>query len=250
MINYSIDGSVYAYPFQERLPNVEELYDYCKIINDLHDVIIEKQPRHKKYFLFSRDIKLVNGIKELNFCEKEYSLFTQIVKDNLKKPILVKDAQDLLNEIWNRLLPYNLNSNSNEQNDNDVQDENKGDLSRHIIFEKWFNIENIVFKSSKDVSLISDTLKRINSIELRENTIKNIALIAALNRYVYLSSDNHHIIAGRQLLTETIPVAYSGALEHQLREHLNKNTKHLNSLPEMSPQYRKNSLHWGTEKKP
>jgi len=137
MNNYSIDASVYAFQFKEGISDPNEIYSYYKTINDLYEVIIEKQPRNKKFYLFLRDIELINDFDELNLIEQDISLLDQMLK-KANIAINSRDTRKMFETIITRLNP----AISNNASDNDR-------LPEKVMFENWFNIEDIKFKDDK-----------------------------------------------------------------------------------------------------
>ena len=189
MVSYSIDASVYAFPFKEGISDPNEIISYYQAINDLYEVIIEKQPHDKKYYLFLRDIELINDNDELNLLAQNISQLDQMSR-NANIPITLREAQKFIGTIIKRLLPVAaLDSNP---------------LSEIIIFENWFNIEDVTFTAGKSPSLPNDLTQKINNEKLRENTKKNIVKIAYLNKYIYNNDNIHNIILGNYVTSKTI----------------------------------------------
>jgi hypothetical protein len=190
MTNYSIDASVYAYPFQDDNINGDGLYDYYKTIMVLHDLIIEKQARYIRYFISKRDIELIIKNEELNFIEQNASLMDQILNDSYCN-INMRDAQKCLDEIFSILY-------------NPVHDPVKGDMTKHVIFENWFDVDRI---SSNSYPRLPDTLsKEIHNKELRKNIIKHLLLLAALNKYVYKNCETHQLVINSSIKEQDIPM--------------------------------------------
>jgi hypothetical protein len=222
MTNFSIDGSVYAYQLHDNALNVDDLYNYCKIIRDLHDLIIEKQPRTKKYFLFKRDIISIIKNDELNLINKDISLFKNIIRDNPEKQFLVIEAQKLLYEIWDRLItvtPEGYENNDNEYNEKDK----KSNLNKKILFENWFDIENISFASTNDPKLPNDIIKEIQNKELRKNLKKNLTIIATLNKYIYKNNESHKIVFSNNSTLNILPITARFDIEMKKVTYQNKN---------------------------
>ena len=239
MTNYSIDGSVYAYPFQEGILNIEDLYKYCKTIRDLHDVIIEKQPRNKKYYLFLRDMISIFKNDELNFINKDIELFRDIIRENPKKQFLIKEAQKLLNEIYERLLPTDIKNSENNDSENDAK---KGNLNRYVIFENWFNIKNIIFLQGHEPMLPDYILKEIKNKDLRKNLRKNMAIIAALNKYVYKNNEIHKVVLNNNCPSDNFNVTAEFDIKMEQVSYLDKNDKPKNYVYKIKELPLKNAI--------
>jgi len=185
MISYSIDASVYAYPFKKDIPDQNEIYIYYKTIEDLYEVIIKKQPRNRKFYLF-KDIVLLFDYKELNLLERDILILDKMSM-KAKIPFTFRDAQKNLRKIFNKLLSTT-----------DL-------LSKKIMFENWFNIKDVKFKYDKYPPL-PELDDKIDNKYLLENIKKNIAKIAYLNEYVYKNNNIHNITIGNNISSQTITV--------------------------------------------
>jgi len=192
MISYSIDASVYAYPFSDSIPDPNEIYIYYKTIMDLYDILIKEQPRNKKFYLFFMDIVLLYYHKELNLLEQDISQLDKMLI-NANIPFTFNEAQKTLDTIITWLLT--------NRSDIDLDDDK---LPEKIIFEDWFNIEDVKFKSGKELSLPEEVRREIKNEELFINTKKNIAKIAYLNEYVYKTDEFHNIILNSYIQTQPI----------------------------------------------
>lgn len=168
MNNYSIDASVYA--CQENIP----VKDYIKTVIKLYNLICEDKPRDKRYYLFEKDIE---------FLRNNNLDFAQLNLNSLPKKKPFDYIQELLNIIYDKVL-------SNSTLDTHST---KIFLSKYISFEKWFNIIDINFNSPPILS--PDLSEEINNINLKTNLKKNIAIIEALNKYVYKNTEIHKIIS-------------------------------------------------------
>ena len=191
MNSYSIDASVYAYPFQQTPSDPNEVYYYCKSINDLCNIVNKIQPRNKKIYLFFRDMKFINKNKDLNYIIQNISPLDQLLKKNNIKINLLREAQEILDMLFNKFL---------------LNPKNENKLSEKIIFEKYFNIENVIFKENKTIKLPNDIDKIIKNKELKKNTKKNIAKIIYLNKYVYKNYKIHNIILGGSIPAQSIKI--------------------------------------------
>ena len=223
MTNYSIDGSVYAYPFQDNKPNIEEYNKYYTTIKNLHDVIIEKQPRHKKYFLFQKDINLFS--ESIISMDRDKSLFDQIFNNNQKSGSII-ELQTILMEMWGKLLP---NPKKTIKNDNE-KNENYGDLTKHIIFEDWFDIEDVIFKPNKEPILHDDLIKKIKNNNLRKNLEKHLAMIVALNKYIYKNNKTHDIVLGNNILLKPITITAAFDIKMTQGSYQSKDGKIINYI--------------------
>jgi hypothetical protein len=202
MTSYSIDGSVYAYPFQENAMSVEEYNKYYKIIRDLHDIIIEKQPRYIKYFLFSQDINLL--AKSIALFDQNIELINRVIKGNPQEAGSIVDLKIIITEIWNRL---QSKDNKNDNTQNNERNGNGGDLTEYIIFENWFDIKDVVLKSKLELALPDDINQKIQNEDLKINLKKHLTLIAALNKYIYKNNETHNIIVlNNNISSKTIPI--------------------------------------------
>ena len=160
MINYSIDASVYAYPFQQKPSDPKEIIYYCKAINNLCDVVNKKQPRNKKIYLFLRDMKFIYKNKELNYVLQDISSLDQLLKEKNIKINILREAKENVEMVFNRFQSFLFTPlKENKQSD-------------EIIFEEWFNIENVIFKDNKTITLPNDIDKIIKNKELKKNTKK------------------------------------------------------------------------------
>jgi len=189
MISYSIDASVYAYPFKKGNSYTgEELTEYYDTINNFFEIIVEKQPRDKKFYLFSSDIEFINDHDELKLLEQNISPLNQMVEN---KEIDFREVQEHLDNIIKRLLF--------PTSDDDP-------LSEIIIFENWFHIEDVKFKDDNYPLLPDEVSEKIGNEELIKNTTKNIAKIAYLNEYVYKSGEFHNIILNNYIQAQPISI--------------------------------------------
>ena len=173
MNNYYIDASVYAYPFNKDTQNEEyinNLSDYIDRIEILDDVINFNKQFHIKYFLSYRDIVF---LEENNLDLTEIDINELSINRNVKMGLEI--AQDSLEKIYRKILT-----------DPDPGKSNKA--SKYIDFDEWFMIRGIDINSEPD-----DISMLIRNKELRDNTIKNMAIIAALNKYVYKNSKNNDV---------------------------------------------------------
>ena len=192
MNSYSIDASVYAYPFKDNIPDPNGIYIYYKTIMDLYDIIIKEQPLNKKFYLFFMDIVLLYYHKELNLLEQDISQLNEtFIKANI--PFDFNEAQKSLDTIITWLLT----------NKSDI-DLNDDQLPEKIIFEDWFNIEDIKFKDYNNLSLPEEINEKIYNEDLKINTAKNIAKIAYLNEYVYKNDEFHKIILNNYIQVQPI----------------------------------------------
>lgn len=181
MINYSIDASVYVCPFQG-VPDITEIEKYYDIIYEL-DKLITKHPQYRKFYLFEEDMKLIRKYHNINFTKENISKFNQILKSKYPKR----------NMEWIMYLTERLISNMDNKK------------KEYIMFERWFNIEDVKFKDGNYPLLPGEIDKNINNKELKKNTKKNIAKIAYLNEYIYKSNKIHSIILDDCIKTESIP---------------------------------------------
>jgi hypothetical protein len=192
MNNYSIDASVYAFPFSNKIGNAKEIENYCKTVMYISRLVggkNRKELRHIKYFFFGKDIELINNKnKHYFFSINTINQMKQILKKNNNNYIDVHDAQIKFNTLIKRLEINNKNYNA--------------DIQEIVLFEKWFNIENINFEPDKVLLLPDEVSKKINNKELIENTCKNIAKIAYLNEYVYNNNEDIHNIILNDCITE------------------------------------------------
>jgi hypothetical protein len=190
MISYSIDASVYAYPFQKTPSDPSEIYKYCKNINDLCDIVNVKQPRNKKIYLSSRDIKKIAKNRELNFIVQDINVLKQVFNENDNEINILDEAYVSLDNFFNRFLFTSI--------------EDK--LPEKIIFENWFNIENVSYDNNKIFSLPDDINKALNNKDLKKYATKNIAKIAYLNEYIYKNDKLHCLILGCNIPSQTINI--------------------------------------------
>jgi hypothetical protein len=180
MINYSIDASVYA--FQGDTCDVTEIEKYYDIIDKL-DKLITKHPHYRKFYLFEEDMKLIRKYYLMYFTEENISRLDKILKSNGSRR----------NMGWARLLTENIISKMDNKK------------KEYIMFEKWFNIEDVKFKDGNYPPLPKEINEKINNKELIKNTKRNIAKIAYLNEYVYKSDQIHNIILNDCIETKSIP---------------------------------------------
>jgi len=160
MVNYSIDASVYACPFQG-IPDITEIEKYYDIIDKL-DKLITKHPQYRKFLLFEEDMKLIRKYYTINFTKDNISRLNQILKNNHSRR----------NMEWVMLLTERIISNMDNKK------------KEYIMFEKWFNIKNVEFIDGNYPPLPEEINKKIANKEIKKNTKKNIAKIAYLNEYV------------------------------------------------------------------
>ena len=76
---------------------------------------------------------------------------------------------------------------------------------KYIMFEKWFNIEDVEFKDVNYPPLPEEINEKTSNEELIKNTQKNITKIAYLNEYVYKNDELHNIILNDCIGTKSIP---------------------------------------------
>jgi hypothetical protein len=187
MDNYSINASFYAYPFQVKKSGIKGIEIYCDKIKQLYDLIFSKHPQYRRFFLFDNDLKLIRKIKELNLSMQDTSLINQIDQTLKEHGSLsrMRSAQYLFDMIISKISSKKY---------------------EYIMFEKWFNIEDVEFINNNYPSLPKEVNDEINNEDLKENTLKNIAKIAYLNKYVYKSDILHNIILNNSISIQSIPV--------------------------------------------
>jgi hypothetical protein len=194
MNSYSIDASVYAFPFSNITgdeKDAKEIKKYCNTINNLYNSITKNgklQQRNFKYFFFYKDIELINK-KNLFFKFSDVNKIQEILKNNNIYDINVKQTQKRFVE-----LREELRINNTIKISNNPQDKFKERRQNNVIFEKWFKIENINFEPNKEPSLPVDVSGKICNQVLINNAKKNITKIAYLNKYVYKNNVNIHKI--------------------------------------------------------
>jgi hypothetical protein len=199
MNNYSIDASVYAYPFQGNSLDIKEIEDYNNTICNFNKLVDNSQ-FNIKYFLFEKDIKLILYNEKYDFSKQNIShLNALLVKNNSTIKIIgtQNEFKKTITILAVRLGLYKtFNTNNNNQG---------GDFTKYIIFEKWFKIKDVSFRSPEPQ--LSDSLSKIIEDEkLRDNSIKNIAIIAALNKNVYKNNEIHKIIFGNNVALKNIKI--------------------------------------------
>ena len=172
MNNYIIDASVYAFPFSGITQNPENrrnlLIEFAERIQELSKIVIEKQIRHLKYFLSYRDIEFLRISKlDLTQMDMNSTVISAFDKD---EKLLIYESQILLEGIFKRLKRS----------------------SEYIEFEEWFKILNINFNSAP--LLNGNVIADYHNYGVEKNTINNIAIIAALNNYVYKNTEIMKII--------------------------------------------------------
>jgi hypothetical protein len=198
MVSYSIDASVYAFPFNKEILDHNDIINYLETISNLSEVIFEKQPRDKKYYLFLRDIELIDNCEDLNLIEQDISILDKIL-ESTDTFFNIRNVQLCIEKIFNRLLP--TTSEDSEDNEEDVDP-----LAKKIIFENWFHIEDIDFKPGKKLSLPDEMNKKRYNEKLLENTEKNMAKIAYLNKYVYKDENIHKLVLGCDIHAQSISI--------------------------------------------
>jgi len=213
MTNYTIDGSVYNYPFNNTQPNINELDIYYMDVKYLYDLLFKKQDRYNKqtgckhYYLLQDDIKLT--MEYLGQHKKGYTVPSSITPEENKeidwsKAIIdsrINDIKTTLGKLF-RNLGYTENNNIVQY----AEDE----ITEHIKIDSWFDIEDVTFKPDKQLLLPDDILLKIQDQNQRENTKKNLAIIAALNRYVYQGNMTHNLIMSKSITTKVIPLKDTG----------------------------------------
>ena len=188
MTNYSIDASVYAFPFHNNAGSAKEIESYFKNIYYISLLVSNKsaddkmRPRNIKCFLFENDIKLIIKNKELYFSEEDEIPLRETLK---KGELLYLDPNDLRRNfevIMKRL-------------GNTDPFDYAEDIKNKIIFERWFGIENIIFiaKKGKTVPPGDAVVKNIR---------EHLALLSALNKYVCKNSKNHILILNKNMREE------------------------------------------------
>jgi len=182
MINYSIDASVYANPFQENNYDVKEIKNYYDTIKNLAGIIFDKHPQNRKYYLFENDIKLISRNGKLDFSKQDITKLNKILKSKypLCNMIVVRK---LFDKIISRIFT---------------------DKRNHIMFDNWFNIKNIEFKDDNYPSLPDELNEKISNEDLIKNTKKNMTKIAYLNKYVYKSDKLHNIVLKKSISAQSV----------------------------------------------
>jgi hypothetical protein len=175
MNNYSIDASVYAYPFQTTTPSLEEIIEYAKAIGNLYKLVIQKKPHYIRYYFFLRDIKL---LRNLNLD------LTKINIDVLPKGLSLDKLKNQLRAVFNEIIGTNS--------------------SKYTIFENWFKIEDVSLRT--EPQLPDDISKNIINEALRNNLKKNISIIAALNKNVYKNNEIHKIILSNNVTSKNMQI--------------------------------------------
>jgi len=207
MNNYSIDASVYAFPFANMTGDIkeaEEIKKYCNTINKICYLAMNRgkwEKRDKKYFFFYRDLELIYKYKEVFlFSLGAVNKMQQILIKNKISYINVSQVQKRFINLLNEL--RNINIISNDQKKSDFLEK----WQKGVIFEKWFNIEDINFKQNKEPSLPDEVCKKLGSQDLINNAKKNIAKISYLNKYVYKNEMLHNIVLSNSISAQSIPI--------------------------------------------
>jgi len=201
MNNYSIDASVYAFPFHFNGKTWDwdagKIENYCRTINYITRLVGGKgrlELRHIKYFFFGRDIDLIE--KNFLFPYSVINQMKELLKSNDNDYFDVKDVQSKFQTLIKRL---KINDKSSNNDDNT-------DIQEKILFEKWFKIEDIHFTPGKEPSLPNVVSGKVCNQVLINNAKKNIVKIAYLNEHVYKSSELHNIILGNCNTSQIIPI--------------------------------------------
>jgi hypothetical protein len=176
MNNYTIDASVYALPQTSGESDADDkvIFNYLKGINTICDLA---ERRDINIFLLYRDVKLLDRLKLLPDIDSMKSLKMQKIIYN---PGTI-----------NRFLDYLLRS---------IQDYASGktadlkDAAKYKVFENKFCF-NIKLDENSGNSIAPVEIKNtIGNEELRDNFVKNSAIIAKLNEHVYKNNPDRHKI--------------------------------------------------------
>jgi len=174
MDNYFVDVSVYASPISNNDQcikiNKYALIEYIKRIEILYEIIIVEQPRYLKYYLYNYDINfLLKNNLDLTQLDNNFILKSYL---NSEEKILLENAKKLLNEIYKRVPIAN----------------------KYIEFKSWFKILYCTILSKP--ILQSDVLRNYFIDVQKEHTKNNIAIVAALNNYIYKNTNNIKLVLG------------------------------------------------------
>lgn len=183
MNNYTIDASVYAYSLNIN-SSQKEINNFLKNVNNLYKIVMGKQPRNIRCYLLLKDIKL---LKILNLD------ITKLRANSL--PRTLRNAQRNLFFMYKKLLPGTVSNNLTS---------NRKELSRYYLFEENFGIDSINFHSQPQFSY--DISQEINK-NLQDNFKKNIAIIVALNNFVYKNCETHKIIYGNNTALNDVSIS-------------------------------------------
>ena len=203
MTNYTIDGSVYTYPFHNTQPDIKEIDVYSRDVLDLYSLLFQKQDRYvkqigcKHYFLFRNDIKLV-----MEFIEQFVLKNRTVPSSDDSKGDDQKIIDSRIRDIFNVLIRIITRKKHVESSSMDQYGENE--TTEQMRLDSWFDIEDVTFLPGKEPLLPDDILVKITDQSQRENIKKNLAIIAALNKYVYKNNITHNIIMSKNITEKTI----------------------------------------------
>jgi hypothetical protein len=210
MTSYSIDGSVYIFPFYEYVENRTKVVKYLSTIKKLKKLLLDDQPKHFRYYVFKDDIKLIKKNGKFDLATIHINKFNE---NELEIPFDMRDVlnqyKKTLGQLRNRLIP---------ENEDRIQD--------YIVFEKWFDINDVNFKL---VPSLPDNIRmNIQNKVLEKNLRKHITMIAILNKYVYENSDQHGIILGDTIDIKDIRVTANFDIDMATGSYENKEGKVIN----------------------
>lgn len=179
---YSIDTSIFKSLYNNQNIDGAILFDFYKCIRDLHEIIVKKQPRRQKYFLFSDSIDIMERC-------------ISFIEDNKNKTVLNKKLNEYTKSIsMDEVLR--------------LLDEIKRKMPKKIfLFEEWFDIEKINLHSIEewfDIDKINlHPISLGNEIPyniLLNSSRDHFAVIAAFNKYIYKNCDKHQFILSNNIV--------------------------------------------------
>jgi len=241
--------------------NSNEIMDYYKTIKDLSfvlNIIFERQTRNVKCFLFAKDIRLIRKYSNIDLAKitgKSVSLLDQTL-EVITPALDMEDIKNLLVILLSKLQFIDLPDNFGNQRTFDnlitrLDSATNYRIQDKIIFEKWFDIENVTFNkvdensnSLPELQLPEYISKTIQSEDIKDNLKRNFAIIASLNKYVYGNYDIHKIVLSDSLVSNVsteIPITanfninmtkpdqkyYNGQVDHKIWNFPPDNKIHL-----------------------
>jgi len=197
MINYTVDGSVYIFPLHAESPNIEYMNiikkDVVALMNRIN-LNYHKQPCNEHFYFSKNDFKLfINQCIQPRFTVGADDILEKINKHNglYKK---YKEQIDYLTIMFTRM------------GFKDSNIENIRKSYQFVSIESWFNIEDIENINEIEKLLPDIFYEKIKDDKQLTNIKKNIAMISALNAYVYKNNFQHNLILSKNFSLEKLVI--------------------------------------------
>jgi len=190
MNNFTIDGSVYTFPFHATEINKREIdnvyRDVVKLLLLIQDDY-KKQSGNNHYYFSKDDITCF-----FNRCKKPmYTVSGDFFKKEENYNFIFTRYKAVIEGVTAQFEKMGFRNGGKN-----IQESNLGAFTR---IDSWFNIEDVANINEEEPLLDDDFTKKIYDNERLTNLKKNITVIAALNKYVYKNDGQHSLVLSSNL---------------------------------------------------